>query len=303
MKILLATDGSVDAEAAAELLQRLPLPPQIELTLLTVDKPFVPMFLDDVTLADADRHILTRMATTQEHDANARLSREAQRFATTGWTIHTAYRQGHVGRGIVDATSDVGCDLVVVGARGLGNVERFLLGSVSDTVVKHAPCAVLVAHVPSQDQSQARAEPGTPLRILLAYDGSAASLAAVEAISAWPVGERAEVTVVTVLPLVTTFRMDVLQRLSHLWQEQKQAAAAKLATAAETIRRATPHVSTQLHEAAEPAEAILQLAQELPAELIVLGDRGKSRIERFLLGSVTARVVRQAPCGVLVIRA
>jgi nucleotide-binding universal stress UspA family protein len=52
----------------------------------------------------------------------------------------------------------------------------------------------------------------------------------------------------------------------------------------------------------DPAQRICQLARELNVDLIVVGSRGLSAIDRVLLGSVSAAVVRRAPCSVLVIR-
>jgi nucleotide-binding universal stress UspA family protein len=53
----------------------------------------------------------------------------------------------------------------------------------------------------------------------------------------------------------------------------------------------------------DPAEAICQLANDVRAELIVVGSRGLGRLNRLLLGSVSRGVVERAPCSVLVVRA
>jgi nucleotide-binding universal stress UspA family protein len=309
MKILLATDASAHAEAAAWLLTRLPLPGAVDLTVLTVLERFAPLFSDETGLPDEDSRLLAQLGTVQEHDATELLGREASRFTTTGWAIHTIQREGHVAQEIVHAAEDIGCDLVVLGARGLGAVGRFFLGSVSDHVVQHAPCSVLVAHLPPAHEPTPRTaatppseDASLPVRLLVAYDGSPESWATVEALASWPLGERAQVTIVTVLPWLTIIRRDTFERLSSVSQEQRQAATAKLEATAAVLRRATPQVSVTLREAPKPAEAILELASELGADLIVLGHHGKSRIERFMMGSVATRVVREAPCAVLVMR-
>jgi nucleotide-binding universal stress UspA family protein len=52
----------------------------------------------------------------------------------------------------------------------------------------------------------------------------------------------------------------------------------------------------------DPAEAILDVAQEQKADLIVVGNRGLTGIERFLLGSVSSKLSHHAPCSVMIVR-
>jgi nucleotide-binding universal stress UspA family protein len=51
---------------------------------------------------------------------------------------------GHVGQKLIELAQSTQADLMVVGSRGLTGATRYLMGSVSDTVVKYAPCPVLV---------------------------------------------------------------------------------------------------------------------------------------------------------------
>jgi nucleotide-binding universal stress UspA family protein len=52
----------------------------------------------------------------------------------------------------------------------------------------------------------------------------------------------------------------------------------------------------------DPADAILDVAEELAAELIVVGNKGMTGAKRFLLGSVPNRVSHHAPCSVMIVR-
>jgi len=58
--------------------------------------------------------------------------------------VTTEMREGNVARGIVDFAEEIGADAIVMGCRGLGDVESLLLGSVSHKVSSLAPCSVLV---------------------------------------------------------------------------------------------------------------------------------------------------------------
>ena len=62
-------------------------------------------------------------------------------------------------------------------------------------------------------------------------------------------------------------------------------------------------IAVETHaEPGDPAEVILQLAERIDAELIVVGNKGMTGISRFLLGSVPSRVAHHASCSVLIIR-
>lgn len=66
-------------------------------------------------------------------------------FREAGGTVAKSYiKVGAVGKGIVILAEELKADLIVMGSRGLGSMRRALVGSVSDSVVKHAHCPVMV---------------------------------------------------------------------------------------------------------------------------------------------------------------
>jgi nucleotide-binding universal stress UspA family protein len=71
--------------------------------------------------------------------------------------------------------------------------------------------------------------------------------------------------------------------------------------AAEELRHMTPNVET-IVRAGAPADQIIRVADEVGADLIVVGGRGKGAVEAIILGSVAYRVLHHAPCPVLVTR-
>ena len=77
--------------------------------------------------------------------------------------------------------------------------------------------------------------------------------------------------------------------------------AALLSGAADTAREAGVPVQT-FPRPGDPADAILDVAEERDADLIVVGNKGMTGAKRFLLGSVPNRVSHHAPCSVLIIR-
>ena len=76
---------------------------------------------------------------------------------------------------------------------------------------------------------------------------------------------------------------------------------ATLNKAGETIQEAGVKVETYARQG-DPADAILDVAEERKADLIVVGNKGMTGAKRFLLGSVPNKVSHHAPCSVMIIR-
>lgn len=302
MKILLATDGSRHARAASALLARLPLPSAVELTIMTVLSQERQMYPGEMLISDKTHDLLRQWRQAERSEAEQLLRRQCETFADKGWVINKRVNEGHATEQILDTADQLDADLIAIGARGLGAVQRFLLGSVSEKVTKHAPCPVLIAKTADDDAVPAVTPADGSIRLLLAYDASTPAQAAVDMLAAWPLGEQTQICLITVLTLMTYYRMDILQHLSAEWQEEKRIAQAELERTANRLRHLTPHVTTQLREGPDPSQQIINAAADFNATLIMLGHRGKNSIERFLLGSVTTRVVHHAPCSVLVVR-
>jgi nucleotide-binding universal stress UspA family protein len=80
-----------------------------------------------------------------ERDARTFLDEQAERITSEGGTVtETHLMRGRADREIVHLSEEVGAGLIVMGSRGLGGVRRALMGSVSDSVVRHAHCPVFV---------------------------------------------------------------------------------------------------------------------------------------------------------------
>jgi nucleotide-binding universal stress UspA family protein len=86
------------------------------------------------------------------------------------------FRVGRPDREIVDLAEEIGAGLIVMGSRGLGAMRRVLLGSVSESVLRHAPCPVLVVRAGGDGQVAPLSQ-----RILLAIDGSEEATLATQA--------------------------------------------------------------------------------------------------------------------------
>ena len=309
MKILLATDGSTFSRAAGNLVSHLPWPSTRELIVLNVIDKLELLPPTDTSVQDESHHAQQQWHQALQQDAQQLLAREAERFTAMGWTPKPLLRAGHAAHEIVSVAEEMGTDVIVMGSRGMGGVQRFLLGSVSEQVMTYAPCSVLIARRPhdhehsSEGEDPVRPEKSdSPLRLLLAYDGSPTADAAVETIASLPLDDHTHILVTTVMTLITYYRMDILQTMNASWQAATQAAQDNLEHVAQRLRKATPNVTVQVRESDDTSQALLDAAQDFKAHLIVVGYKGKSGIKRLLLGSVANRLVHHAPCSVWVMR-
>lgn len=301
MKILLATDGSDCADAALDFLLRFPFPDNSTVLLLTVIDERVFVDAKSVELTQAQSNELHAVRNTVREEAQAFLDAVAQRIRERGWAVTVELRSGDVTESIIVAAEELRADLVIVGSHGLSPVGRFLLGGVSSQVLMYAPCSVLIVKQPVAGLPPPETQE-EPWRVLLAYDDSTPARKALDLCASLPWREGDAVEIVTVLTLVTGFRQDIRQQMNPVWQQQKIAARAVLDNAVIKLRGSLSVVTSQLREGASSSHEIIEAADAAGSNLVVLGSKGKSALQRFLLGSMTGNVARHAPCSVLVVR-
>jgi nucleotide-binding universal stress UspA family protein len=140
MKILLALDDSPYSEAALDEVVARPWPPTSVIRVLSVIQPYTPP-ATEFALAGAT---LDDIARQQTSDAEALTARAAERLRTAGIPVEAAVREGDPRNSIVEEAEQWGADLIVVGSHGRTGIQRWLLGSVAEAVVAHAPCSVQV---------------------------------------------------------------------------------------------------------------------------------------------------------------
>jgi nucleotide-binding universal stress UspA family protein len=142
--ILMATDGSEEAQLAAKTAADLAKRTNSELHLIYVG--YMPsIFYESAGTMALDRDLHNRMEERAEEAVRNKLDQQVQKIKDAGIevaAIHT--RVGFPDAEIVGLADKLGAGLIVVGSRGLGRLRRALMGSVSDSVVRHAHCPVLV---------------------------------------------------------------------------------------------------------------------------------------------------------------
>jgi nucleotide-binding universal stress UspA family protein len=141
------------------------------------------------------------------------------------------------------------------------------------------------------------------MRILLAYDGSTFAEAAVTLLIKGQKGDEAEVRVVEVVEgaLVTAPPQMAPGYAPELEESRKR--AKELVDGAVTRLRLAGYPAEGVVIQGEVRKAILEMAEEWKADLILLGSHGYGHVKRFLLGSVAEYVARHAGCSVEIVRA
>ena len=140
-KILLATDGSEDAALAVRTAVDIAQKTNSELHVVYVGSSLEYVGMGPPEIGDIPAPTQEQLST----EARELLDAEVEQVKAAGGTV----AQAHLGLGapdreIVDLTEKIEAGLVVIGSRGLGGIRRALMGSVSDSVVRHAHCPVMV---------------------------------------------------------------------------------------------------------------------------------------------------------------
>jgi nucleotide-binding universal stress UspA family protein len=147
-RMLLATDGSEEAELAT--LRAVELAQRTDAELHVVHVGVVPSFLVSYPGTLGYEGKLYEQIQEQSREL---LRKESWRVKVAGGTVARAHlRMGEVDLEIVSLAKELGADLIVMGCRGHRGIRRAIEGSVSDGVIRHARCPVLVVR-PEKEQA------------------------------------------------------------------------------------------------------------------------------------------------------
>lgn len=145
MKVLLATDGTGHSDAAVEIVKTLNLSDSDEVRVVSVVDMAVPLAMDIYAgYLPSSTDIEAAVKENTEKVLGSTCEKIAGFFGGIKVLVTSEVLHGSPDSRIVEAAEEFGADLIVVGSHGYNRWERLLLGSVSDSVVHHAPCSVLV---------------------------------------------------------------------------------------------------------------------------------------------------------------
>lgn len=283
--LVVPVDGSPAAGAAVRHAGHLATLLQVPLRLLHV-VPLPPAELSDIPAnrqATADHDLAIRRERAETAIARAREALDPALEAEERMVEDARFLRSPERAIAEHVAGEAGC-LLVMGARHLRGVDRFVQGSVSHGVLHQVGCPVTIVH------DEPGVDPAAIGRVLLPVDGSEHARRA-----ACLAGELARAAGVAVELLFC--------RPGQAADSEADSASAVFRRARETLGEAPAEVVETVLPAERFAEAIVELARRRQAErpLIVMGRRGLGRWRESLLGSVSHRVINLAPCPVCVV--
>jgi nucleotide-binding universal stress UspA family protein len=279
-RILVPTDGSECAAAAIRYAED--LAGQYEATV------HVLCVVDSRTLDNAPH--LERL----EEESTERVESVCNDLAGSDITVDNAVRTGVPHQEILRYVTQQDIDLITMGTHGRTGVERYLLGSVTEKIVRLSDVPVLTV----QDEPDGRVT--CPYAdILIPTDGSEQAAAAVDLgvdIAGTYDARLHALSVVDVVALGGDLQSaDVFEMLEDTAQ------SAVDGVEDEAARRSLSAVETAV-EYGHPYREIHDYVGANDVDLVVMGTHGRSGLERYLLGSVTEKIVRTSDVPVLTVR-
>jgi nucleotide-binding universal stress UspA family protein len=202
---------------------------------------------------------------------------------------------------ILRRAREIPADLIVLGSHGRSGLNRLLLGSVTERVMRKAPCPTLV--VPPAVPDRSPAAPVQFRRILCPIDFSEGSARALE--YAMTLAEEADAEiellhVIEKLPELSGFARPTGVDLDRVLAEAEAERLRQLRALVPDEARTYCTVTTAVREGGVYGE-ILTAAAEHHADVIVMGVQGRGAVDLLVFGSNTARVARRAACPVLIV--
>ncbi|MCE5199791.1 universal stress protein [bacterium] len=299
MQILLATDGSSHSEMAARTLIALGPPLDTEMVVVYIMEP--PLYLITPVVPppyNVEWHrVEHEMRVEAEEEASRAVEQVERILSTAGASSRSIIDEGFAADEIIRIADEIGAELVVVGSKGLTGSQLFLLGSVSQKVIRYAPCSVLLTK-PARD-----ADTSKIAKIILATDGSENAIEAARFLSSFHLQHDVEVVVLHVVHRESRW----IPRSSSAQHTLEQVRSARLEHAEQLVQETKNGLSTEATvttavREGDPAEQILKTSAEMEADLIVVGSKGLGGIQMFLLGSVSQKVCRYSDRSVMLVR-
>jgi nucleotide-binding universal stress UspA family protein len=141
------------------------------------------------------------------------------------------------------------------------------------------------------------------MKILVPVDGSKYSMEGVNIALDYAKTKGAEIFLVNVVPFIPGIDLEIsASKWDHLMEDMKKIGEEALNKASSVLKSQGISSHTVLSTSADVAEEIVSLAEKEKIDLVIIGSRGYTGAERFMLGSAASKVVIHSPCSVYVVK-
>ncbi len=249
-----------------------------------------------LNVADTSRDSLTRIGggviDSLEREGEQVVSEAAERASERGVEAITAVRQGRPHAEILGYARQVDAGSVVLPTHGRGGLET-LFGSTTDRVLRRAERPALTARPGTKPRSH------HPFRrVLVPTDGSEPADAAVAAGAEVAAAYDARLDLLSVVN-VAALGVDIRSELQLDALEDR--ASDIVAAAVDETEASVADVAGFVEYGSSVHRTVLSHVKAHEADLVVVGTHGRTGLDRYLLGSVAQRLVRQSPVPVLTV--
>jgi nucleotide-binding universal stress UspA family protein len=219
-----------------------------------------------------------------------------------GIAVTTRVATGIPSEEVITAARAEDSDLIVVGTRGKTGLAHVLLGSTAERVIRGAPCPVLTVRTEPEDKEDTSVLSRSVKleHILVPVDFSDCSLDALGYAAVVAQQAKASLMLLHVLEPVS-YGLDFTLGQSRARRLEVETWTKRLEELVSSHQHPTMQVESRLR-GGFPADSILDSAQTLPCDLIVMGTHGRRGISHTISGSVAEAVLRKARCPVITVR-
>jgi|SRR5579884_3367262 nucleotide-binding universal stress UspA family protein len=226
--------------------------------------------------------------------AESRLQEMVKHRSMNGLEAEMVVHKGFVPESILSYAQNLQADMIVMGTHGRRGLDRLVMGSVTESVLRKARCPVLAVRKPSHDfvTPERPQEPVHLKKILLCTDFSKCADAALKYALSLAQEYNAELT--------------MLHVVEHFPEEKARTvmedARQKLEALIPADARNWCTIKTAVRIDGKPYQEIIQVAVEQQTDVAVLGVRGRNALDLAIFGSTIHRVLQLGPCPVLAVQ-
>jgi len=226
--------------------------------------------------------------------AEERLHKMVKDHAVDRVQAEVVVHKGFVPDSILAFAQNQHADLVVMGTHGRRGLDRLVMGSVTEHVLRKAPCPVLAVRKPSHDfvNPEQIQDPVHLRKILLCTDFSKCANTATKYALSLAQEYNAQLTLLHVLEVFPEYKAPTVM----------EEARRKLEALVPGDVRNWCTVKTAVRIDGKPYQEIIQAAVEQQSDVAILGVRGRSAVDLAVFGSTTHRVLQLGPCPVLAVQ-